>query len=88
MLDAYYVLTRDRSIGLAVGPIPWSAIDRFIDRRLARGAIDADEAEALEILVMRIDDHERAAEGKPTTDTEDDGEDGKGGKPPPKRRKT
>jgi hypothetical protein len=30
--DAFWVLSADRQVGMAVGAIPWSVIDRYAER--------------------------------------------------------
>ncbi len=63
--EAFQLLVRDRQIGMAMGPIPWSAIDRFITSRLDRGWIDADEAVELEALILGLDNTDLQANRKP-----------------------
>lgn len=88
VIEAYATVSRDRQLGFAVGPIPWTAIDRFVQSRLERGWIDRDEAADLETLIIAIDDHEAwqrlrdtkaGKDSKPDKAKEgatDDGEDG------------
>lgn len=61
--SAFRSLSTDRPIGLAMGPIPWSSIDRFADRY----AIDGDEFDRFAALIQAMDEtfrgyHERQAE--------------------------
>jgi hypothetical protein len=44
-------LARDRQIGMAAGPIPWSAVDRWA----ARNGVDGDEFDRLKTLVFALD---------------------------------
>lgn len=77
-LDAYNLLIRDRPIGLAVGPIPWTSIDRFVQSRLERGWIDESEAEDLEALLIGMDEAEITHRLKsPDSDKGGKGDDGR-----------
>lgn len=51
---AFTALSTDRHVGMGVGPIPWTAIDRYA---VCYGIDDPDERERFERLV-RLLDHE------------------------------
>ncbi len=51
VLTAFSRLSRDRAVGFAMGPLPWSSIDRYA----ARHEIDGDELDRLSFLLMRMD---------------------------------
>ncbi len=61
-------------MGFGVGYIPWSSVDRFIDRALGRGEIDGDEAEALEELILALDADEVLAYSRKSAREEDEGD--------------
>jgi hypothetical protein len=49
--DAFRALSTDRPVGLAMGPIPWSSIDRFADRY----GIAGDDFDRLAELIQAMD---------------------------------
>jgi len=51
VLTAFSRLSRDRAVGFALGPIPWSSIDRYAERH----GIDGDAMDRLSFLLMRMD---------------------------------
>lgn len=62
--EAFYSLSNDRQIGMGIGPIPWSAIDRYARRF---GIDGADEFDAFAFLIRSMDGAflRREAERKP-----------------------
>lgn len=50
--EAFWELSSDRSIGMALGPIPWSSIDRYAARF---GIADGDEFEQFLHFVRALD---------------------------------
>lgn len=65
---AFRRLARDRPVGLSIGPIPWTAIDRYAARY---GPHDPDAFDRFERLIAAMDDVvvKRAAEVEPKEKT-------------------
>jgi hypothetical protein len=59
---AFRSLSSDRPVGLAMGPIPWSSIDRFADRY----AIAGDEFDRFADLIQDLDEAFREYHKPPT----------------------
>lgn len=69
--EAFWHLTTDRQTGMALGPIPWSAIDRYATRHAID---DPDDFDEFVELVMTLDqaylehcsrEQDRQAKAKP-----------------------
>lgn|GEM_PF-3766404 len=63
LYEAWAILSTDRPIGMATGPIPFSSVDRLA-RRYGLGF---DEFEGLLMSVRRIDSHVRSKTPAPQT---------------------
>lgn len=53
---AYSALTTTRPVGMSVGPIPWTAVDRYAERY----GIEGDAFERLTVWVRMMDQAARA----------------------------
>jgi hypothetical protein len=49
---AFAALSTDRQVGMGIGPIPWTALDRYAERH---GINDPDERERFERLIRAMD---------------------------------
>lgn len=52
LLEMFWVLSSDRQIGMAAGPVPFSAVDRWAERN---GIVDPDEFDDLLRYVQIMD---------------------------------
>lgn len=60
---AFWELSSDRQIGFSTGPVPWSSIDRWLERR---GVTDAAEAQTFIRLIREMDEVYLAHDPKKT----------------------
>lgn len=65
---AFDALTTTRGIGMTVGPIPWTAVDRYAERY----GLDGDGFERLQVWI-RMMDHAAREKDRPIPDTDASG---------------
>jgi hypothetical protein len=52
MWEAFFALSNDRQVGMGLGPIPWSSLDRYAQRF---GIDDPDEFDVFAFLIRTMD---------------------------------